>query len=408
MDLRSTAKMTADNDSQLVTSTQPVVDADERMLVEAVRDFARGRVAAGVIERDRLEEYPRELVSEAGRLDLLGGAVPREYGGAELSYVQYAAIVEEMARVDQVMALAMTLPSGLAGAGILRYGTDEQRHRILPALCRGEAIAAVGVTEPGSGTAVAEMRTTYRRDGDGFVINGQKTWISNIAECDWLITFAQQAGASGRQGVSAFLIPRDTPGLGFSPFKNKLGFRSISTGDVFLEDVYVGPESLIGAEEGIGFGVAMAAVETGRLGVAARALGIAQDCLDRSVAYANERIVDGGPIARYQLVQSMITDMVVGIEGARAMIRNLARMRDNGERARREASLAKMHASDVAMMCSTHAVQIHGAYGTHEDYHVGRHMRDAKVFQIVEGQNQLHRAMVAEYALGLRTDKRPS
>jgi alkylation response protein AidB-like acyl-CoA dehydrogenase len=379
-------------------------DAEERLLVEAVRDFARGKVAPGVIERDREERFPRELVREAGSLDLLGGAVPREYGGAELSYVQYAAIVEEMARVDQVMALAMTLPSGLAGAGILRYGTEEQRRRILPALCSGESIAAVGVTEPGSGTAVADMRTTYRAEGGGFILNGQKTWISQISECNWLITFAKRVGSEGRGGVSAFIIPRDTPGLGLAPFKNKLGFRAISTGDVFLEDVYVERENLIGGEEGAGFGVAMAAVETGRLGVAARSLGIAQDCLDRSVAYANERIVDGGPIARYQMVQSMITDMVVGVESARAMIRNLAERRDRDERARREASLAKMHASDVAMACATNAVQIHGAYGVHEDYHVGRHMRDAKVLQIVEGQNQLHRGMVAEYALGIRSD----
>jgi alkylation response protein AidB-like acyl-CoA dehydrogenase len=389
--------------------TQPPSDAstdgnagDEQMLVEAVRDFARGRVAPGVVERDRLEKFPRELVREAGSLDLLGGAVPREFGGAELTYVQYSAIIEEMARVDQIMALAMTLPSGLAGAGILRYGTDEQRERILPALCSGEQMAAVGVTEPGSGTAVADMQTTYRRDGGDFVINGQKTWISNITECDWVVTFAAAERGGGRNSISAFLIPRDAEGLTLSPFKNKLGFRSVSTGDVFLDNVRVSQENLIGGEEGVGFRVAMAAVETGRLGVASRALGIAQDCLDRSVAYANERIVDGGPIARYQLVQSMITDMVVGIEGARAMIRDLAARRDRNDRARREASLAKMHASDVAMTCATHAVQIHGAYGTHEEYHVARHMRDAKVFQIVEGQNQLHRAMVAEYALGLR------
>lgn len=378
---------------------------DQQMLVEAVRDFAQGRVAPGVVERDRLEQFPRELVREAGALDLLGGAVPREYGGAELSYLQYAAIIEEMAKVDQIMALAMTLPSGLAGAGILRYGTDEQRNRILPALCSGEQMAAVGVTEPASGTTVADMQTTYRRDGEGFVINGQKTWISNISECDWVVTFATRERGGGRDGVSAFLIPRDSDGLDLSPFKNKLGFRSVSTGDVFLDNVHVGAENLIGGEEGVGFQVAMAAVETGRLGVAARALGIAQDCLDRSIAYANERIVDGAPIARYQLVQSMITDMVVGVEGARAMIRDLAARRDRGDRARREASLAKMHASDVAMMCATNAVQIHGAYGTHEEYHVGRHMRDAKIFQIVEGQNQLHRAMVAEYALGMRSDR---
>jgi alkylation response protein AidB-like acyl-CoA dehydrogenase len=377
---------------------------DQALLVQAVRTFARERVAAGVVDRDREERFPRDLVSEAGRLDLLGGVVPREYGGMGLTYTQYAAIVTEMAKVDQVMALAMTLPSGLAGGGILRHGSPEQCERFLPALCRGETIAAVGVTEPGSGTDVAGMRTTCRRDGDGYRINGQKTWISQIGHCDWLLTFASLDRGAGRAGICAFVIPAPSDGLVLAPFKNKLGFRAISTGEVFLEDVWVPDENRIGAE-GAGFGVAMAAVETGRLGVAARALGIALDCLDRSVAYALERHVGGAPIARYQLVQSMITDMVVGTEGASAMIERLAGLRDQGLRARREASLAKMHASDVAMTCATHAVQIHGAYGTHEDYHVERHFRDAKVFQIVEGTNQLHRSMVAEYALGIRSDR---
>jgi glutaryl-CoA dehydrogenase (non-decarboxylating) len=350
------------------------------------------------------ERFPRDLVREAGRLDLLGGVVPKRFGGMGLSYSQYAAIVTEMARVDQVMALAMTLPSGLGGAGILMHGSEEQCERLLPALCRGETIAAVGVTEPGSGTDVAGMRTTCRREGGEYVINGQKTWISQIGHCDWLLTFASLDREAGRNGICAFVIPADTPGLAMAPFKNKLGFRAISTGEVFLEDVRVPAENRIG-EEGKGFGVAMAAVETGRLGVAARSLGIALDCLDRSVDYARERHVGGSPISRFQQVQSMITDMVVGTEGASAMIERLAKLRDEGQRARREASLAKMHASDVAMTCATHAVQIHGAYGTHEDYHVERHFRDAKVFQIVEGTNQLHRNMIAEYALGIRTER---
>lgn len=382
-------------------------DDELEMLVLAVRGFARDRVAPGVVDRDREERFPSDLIREAGSLGFLGGAVPTEYGGAGLSYVQYAAIVEEMARVDQVVALAMTLPSGLAGAGILRYGSEEQRQTLIPALVSGETVAAVGVTEPSSGTSVADMQTTYRRDGDGFVINGAKTWISQIAECSWVLVFARHVDSNDRSGISAFVVPAGTEGLTLAPFKNKLGFRAISTGEVFLDDVRVPATSLIG-EEGQGFAVAMTAVETGRLGVAARSLGVAQDCLDRSVEYAREREVDGSAIGRFQLVQSMITDMVVGVEGARAMIRRFAEMRDRGIRARREASLAKMHASDVAMMAATHAVQIHGAYGVHEDYHVGRHFRDAKVLQIVEGQNQLHRGMVAEYALGYREDRRPA
>jgi glutaryl-CoA dehydrogenase (non-decarboxylating) len=376
---------------------------DVGLLVDAVRAFGRERVLPGVIERDREERFPRELVREAGALDLLGGIVPQRYGGPELSYRSYAAIVEEMARHDQVMSLAMTLPSGLAGAGLLQYGSEAQREELLPKLCSGEGMAAVGVTEPRSGTDVAGMATTCKREGDGYLINGSKTWTSQITECDWLVTFATLDPALGRSGICAFILPRDTDGITYAPFKNKLGFRAVSTGEVALDDVWVPAGARIG-DEGDGFSVAMAAVETGRLGVAARALGIAQDCLDRSIAYANERVVGGRPIARYQLVQSMITDMVVGIEGARAMIMQLAALRDQGSRARRAASLAKMHASDVAMTCATHAVQIHGAYGTHEDYHVERHFRDAKVFQIVEGQNQLHRTMVAEYALGQRVE----
>ena len=375
-------------------------------MLETVRSFANSRVAPGVAERDRDERFPVELVKEAGALDLLGGVVPREFGGAGLSYSDYAAIITEMARVDQVVALTMTLPSGLAGGGILKHGTQEQCRELLPPLCRGETIAAVGVTEPGSGTDVAGMRTTCKRDGSGYLINGAKTWISQIGHCNWLLTFATIDRGAGRRGVCAFVIPADTPGLTMTPFKNKLGFRAVSTGDVFLEDVWVDAGSLVGGEGG-GFSVAMAAVETGRLGVGARALGVANDCLDRSVAYANEREVGGGPISRFQQIQSKITDMVVGIEGASAMIERLALKRDAGERARREASLAKMHASDVAMLCASHAVQIHGAYGTHEDYHVQRHFRDAKVLQIVEGTNELHRNMVAEYALGARSDERP-
>lgn len=378
------------------------VDDETRLMLESVRDFARGRVAPGVLDRDREERYDRDLVREAGELNFLGGVVPVEYGGLGLTHRAFAAIVEEMSRVDHLVALAMTFPSGLAGAGLLAHGTEEQKQAYLPDICAGRTMAAAAITEPSSGTHVSAMHTTCRRDGDDYVIDGQKAWISFLDTCDWILTFATLDRSAGRKGVCAFIVPRDTPGLTLRPFKNKLGFRAVASGEVFFESVRV-PAALRVGEEGQGLDIAMSAVETGRLGVASRALGMAQDCLDRSVTYARERVVFGQPIARFQLVQSMITDMVVGIEGSRAMIGSLADARDRGERARGEASLAKMHASDTAMMAATHAVQIHGAYGAHEDYHVGRHFRDAKVFQIIEGQNQLHRGMVAEYALELRS-----
>jgi alkylation response protein AidB-like acyl-CoA dehydrogenase len=374
---------------------------DTRAMVETVREFARREVAPGVNERDANESFDRGLVTRAGELDLLGGVVSPDYGGLGLSYRTFSAIIEEMSRTDNLIGSVMSFPSGLAGAGLIAHGSPEQQQRWLTPLCSGETMAAAAITEPDSGTHVSNMTTSCRREGDEYVIDGQKTWISFIDVCDWLITFATLDRSAGRSGICAFIVDRDSPGLTLRPFKNKLGFRGVATGEVFLDGVRVPAENRIG-EEGQGLDIAMVAVETGRLGVASRALGIAQDCLDRSVAYAQERIVFRSPIADYQLIQSMITDMVVGVESARAFVHNLADARDRGERARREASLAKMHASDVALMCATNAVQIHGAYGTHEDYQVGRHFRDAKVLQIVEGTNQLHRTMVAEYALGKR------
>lgn len=376
--------------------------AEVEPLLDLVRDFATREVLPGVLDRDREERFPRNLVQRAGELGLLGGVVPPEYGGAGLSHLAYSAMVEEMSRTDNVLAVAMTFPSGLAGAGILRYGTEEQRRRYLPPLCAGQMMAAAAITEPSSGTDVGDMHTVCQRERDHYIINGQKTWISFIDVCDWLLTFATLDPHTRYVRTCAFIVPRDSRGLTLRPFKNKLGFRSLATGEVFLESVQVPAENRVG-EEGDGFKVAMAAVENGRLGVASRAVGIAQDCLDRSVAYAKTREVFGQPIGKFQLVQSMITDMVVGIEAARHFTRRLAALKDAGIRARREASLAKMYASDVAMMAATNAVQIHGAYGTHEEYIVQKHFRDAKVLQIVEGHNQLHRAMIAEYALGYRS-----
>jgi alkylation response protein AidB-like acyl-CoA dehydrogenase len=315
-------------------------------------------------------------------------------------------LIEEISRVCHIVGLVFSMPSGLVGAGILRYGTEEQKQRYIVPLVRGESCAGAGVTEPGSGTDVANMATSYSREGDTFVLNGAKAWISMLDVGDWFLTFATRDKSLGREGISAFIVPRESTGLTLRPYKNKLGFRPLATGDLVLENVRVPEENLVGAE-GQGYDVAMAAVETGRLSVAARAVGLAQACLDASTSYARTRIVMGQEIGRFQLVQSMITDMTVGVESARHFVQRLAATKDaGGTRPRREASLAKMHASDVAMMAATNAVQIHGAYGVSSEYPVGRYFRDAKVFQIVEGTNELHRAMIAEYALGYRSADR--
>jgi alkylation response protein AidB-like acyl-CoA dehydrogenase len=380
-------------------------DTPERdALREAARNFAAKEIAPHVTAYDREERFPADIVRKTADLGWIGAVLPEEYGGQELDWVSFAMLIEEISRVCHIVGLAISMPSGLVGAGILSHGTDEQRRRLIPPLVRGEGFAGAAVTEPGSGTDVANMRTTCRREGDVYIINGAKAWISMLDVGSWFVTFATLNPSLGRKGVCAFVVPRDTPGLTLRPYRNKLGFRPVATGDLILDGVRVPVENRVG-EEGDGYRVAMTAVETGRLSVAARAVGLAQACLDASIAYARGRIVFGGPIARFQLVQSMIADMVVGVESARSFVYRLAAAKDAGvERPRRDASMAKMHATDVAMMASTHAVQIHGAYGASEEFPVGRHFRDAKVFQIIEGTNQLHRTMIGEYALGFRSD----
>lgn len=240
------------------------------------------------------------------------------------------------------------------------------------------------------------------RDGDHFVIRGAKMWISFLDVASYFLTFAHSGvDERGRKRISAFIVERDAPGLQVRPIKNKFGFRPLATGELVLDDVRVPLDSLLG-EEGRGLGVALNAVENGRLGVAARSVGLAQACVDAAVAYARDRVVFRQPIGRFQMVQEMLSDMICGVEAARLLTYRLAHLKDIGRAGRADASIAKMFASDVAMDAATTAFQIHGAYGVSDEYPLQRYLRDAKVFQIVEGNNQLHKALVAQSALGFR------
>ena len=375
---------------------------EQQQIRKTAREFAEREIAPFVEKYDYEERFPAEIARKAADLGFMGGVVPVEYGGSALDFVSYTIILEEISKVCHAIACALSFPSGLCGAGILQYGTEEQKQKYLTPLAQGKIFAATGVTEPHSGTDVSAMQTLAVKDGDSYVLNGSKAWISFLDVCDFVLTFATTDRSNPRKNISAFIIERDTPGLKLKPYKNKLGFRPLSSGDVFLEDCRVPAKNRVGAA-GQGLKVAMCAVENGRLGVAARALGLAEACYDASVKYAKERVVFDQPIGKFQLVQSMITDMLVGIEGARAATYRLAWMKDGGAAGTRAvASLAKMMASDTALLASTHAVQIHAAYGCLGETPVSRYFRDAKIFQIVEGQNQLHRAMIAECALGYR------
>jgi alkylation response protein AidB-like acyl-CoA dehydrogenase len=371
-------------------------------LVSLVGDFAREQIAPRVADYDAREELPQDLVREMGRLGFLGGVIPIELGGLGLDYRTFVAVVEEISKVCQSLGTIVTMPSGLVGASIHKYGTESQIDQWLRPLAEGVIFGGAGVTEPDSGSDVAAMRTTYRMDGDRFVITGAKAWISNLDIADFFVTFATRDRSLRHRGVTAFIVPRDTPGLTLRPYHNKLGFRPLASGDLILDEVCLPPEAVLGEVDG-GFPVAMTAVERGRLGVAARAVGLAQACLDDTVSYAKARTTHRGTIADFQLVQSKITDMVVGTQTARLLVRECADAIEGGLRARQLASMAKMYATDVAYRSAGDAVLVHGANGVSPEYRVGRFYRDAKVLQIVEGSNDLHRAMIGEMALGIRT-----
>lgn len=382
------------------------LSAEQRHIRDAARDFARAKLAAGATERDRAESIPRELIDQLAELGFLGGVIPEEDGGAGLDHVSFAVMLEELAAVDHCVACIASFPSGLCGSGILRYGSADLRERYLRPFCSGERLGAAAVTEPGSGTDVAGMRTSALRANGGYVLRGSKMWISNLEHADWFLTFARLSDHDPPGGVCSFVVERASPGLTVSPVPDKLGFRALKTGEVAFDDVFVPAENLVG-EEGKGFQVAMASVETGRLGVAARACGVLASCLKEAAEYARSRETFSNPIGRYQLVQSKIAEMVVGLESARLLTYRLAWLKDAGcDRLRRESSLAKMHATDALMRAAVDAAQIFGGYCASPEYPIHRHIRDAKIFQIVEGSNDLHRLLIAEDELGLRSLER--
>lgn len=384
-------------------TTSPDQSEDGAAIVALAREFAATEIAPLVQSYDEAESIPRELLAKMGALGFFGGVISEEDGGLGLDFVTFAELIEEVSKTCQILGTFVSMPSGLVGGSIEAFGNAEQKAQWLKPLAQGKIFGAAGVTEPGSGSDVAGMHTTYRKEGDEYVINGAKAWISNLDIAEFFVTFATSDRSLRHRGVTAFIIPRDTPGLKVQPYKNKMGFRPLSTGDVFFDELRLPADALLG-REGEGFKVAMTAVERGRLGVAARAVGVTQACLDDTVAYARERVVFDRPIAEFQIVQSKITDMAIGAQTSRLLVRECALAMQEGKRARELTSMAKMYASDVAQRSASDAVQVYGAAGVSPEFRVGRMYRDAKVLQIVEGSNDLHRALIGEINLGLRSN----
>ncbi len=375
--------------------------AEQVAICDMARRFAVERIQPRVRDYDREETFPLDLYAEMGKLGLTGGVVPEEYGGAAMDHQTYALVIMELARTCQAMAGAASWASGVGGISVLRFGNEEQKQKYLVPLARGEGPVAFALTETHTGSDVASMKTRAVREGDHYVLNGSKVWISMINSCRWILTFATVDASAGRKGITAFLVEPDWPGVGRATFKNKIGFRPMETGELVLEDVRVPVANRLG-EEGEGFRIAMSSVENGRLGVAARCVGMMKACMDLAIDYAQSRTTFGEPIGRRQLIQSKITDMAVAYETSRLLVLQTAWKKDNGDRARQDASMAKMYASDALMRVAEDAMQIHGAYGASDEYEIGRYWRDAKLMQTIEGSNEIHRSLIAEYALGYR------
>ena len=346
---------------------------------------------------DREHRYPEEAIHRAAQLGLLGITIPEEYGGAGMGHTAFATLVEEVASVCASTAVIIDVHTSVGMEPILNFGTEAQKRRWLPRLASGEAIGAFALTEPGAGSDAAGLRTTARQTDGGYVLNGTKTFITNLGRAGTYIVMARTGGA-GAAGVSAFVVEASAKGLSCGPPFDKMGLHGSPTGELALEDVFVPADHLLGGE-GRGFTIAMTALDAGRIGISAQAVGLARGALEDATRYVQERQQFGHPVAEFQGIQFMLADMATEVEAARILTYRAAALCDQGLRFSQEASMAKLFATDTAMWVTTDAVQLLGGYGYIEEFPAARRMRDAKACQIYEGTNQVQREVIARRLL---------
>ena len=374
------------------------LSADHLALQSAVRDFAQSVVKPMAARTDQEHRFPREAIAAAAELDLMGILIPAEYGGAGLDHLAFTLCIEEIAAACASTAVIVDVHNSVAAEPILLFGTEEQKKRWLPPLARGELLGAFALTEPSSGSDAGALKMTARRKGDSFVLNGTKVFITIVGEAGLYIVFARTGTEPGAAGVSAFLVPGDSPGLRPGQLFTKMGLNGSPTGELILDDVEVPATSLL-APEGNGFRVAMRALDSGRIGISAQALGIARAALEESLAYTKERTQFGHAISSFQGVNWMLADMATRLAAARQLTYNAAALCAAGKPFTKEASMAKLFTTDTAMSIAIDAVQLAGGYGYITDFPFERHFRDAKACQIYEGSNQIQRIVIAREIL---------
>jgi len=371
---------------------------------EAVRQLARDFVARDVapyaVEWDRSENVDKSIVKKLGALGFLGLTVPEEYGGSGGDHLAYCLVTEELGRGDSSVRGIVSVSLGLVAKTIAAWGDEGQKLRWLPRLTSGDAVGCFGLTEPGTGSDAGSLTTRAVRDGADYVINGSKMFITNGTWADVVLLFARTNDTPGHKGISAFLVPADTPGLTRRTIHGKLGLRGQATAELVLEDVRVPATALMGPE-GKGFSIAMSALAKGRMSVAAGCVGIAQAALDAAVGYAGEREQFGRPIAGYQLVQELISDISVDVEAARLLTWRVADLVDRGQDFATAASRAKLFASEAAVRAANNALQVFGGYGYIDEYPVGKLLRDARVMTLYEGTSQIQKLIIGRALTGV-------
>ncbi len=373
---------------------------EQQQIQALAKDFADKEIAPGARDRDREERFPADVLAKMAPLGFLGGPVPEAYGGMGIDYISHALITEEVGRADSSVRTTLSVQVSLVELTILKFGTEEQKRKYLPPLCRGEILGCFGLSEPGAGSDAANLQTAARRDGAGWILSGRKMWISNGGVSKLALVFAQADPSKKHRGITAFLLEREAHRFESREMHGKLGLRSSDTAELILDDVRVPDGQRLG-EVGQGFQVAMAALDAGRYSVAAGAVGVAQACLDASVAYATQRKTFGKPIAAHQLVQELIADMVVETEAARLLVWRAGHLKNKGLPSTRETSIAKLYAGEIAQSCADRAIQIHGGYGFSDEFPVERYWRDARVNRLYEGTTQIQKLIIGRFATGI-------
>ncbi|MCH8906772.1 MAG: acyl-CoA dehydrogenase family protein [Candidatus Heimdallarchaeota archaeon] len=377
---------------------------EQKILRESVREWAREKIAPKIPDMDVAQKYDRGIMDEMGELGFLGVSIPEKYGGSGMDYISTAIVSEELEYVDSSLRVVISVHNGLNSLGIYQWGNEEQKQKYLATQAQGKKLSTYGLTEPNAGSDVGGMLSNTKEDGDFYILNGNKIWISLADTADNFIIFAKSDISKGSRGISCFIVEREFNGVSTGSIKNKLGVRAGNTGFINFDDVPIPKENLLG-ELGEGFKIAMSCLDNGRFTVAAGSVGLAKAARAASVKYSKERKTWGKEIREHQLIQRLIAHMSRGIDTAELLVWKAGWLKNLGRRNTRETALAKWHATNIASQCADDAIQIHGSYGYSNEFPVERYWRNARGARIYEGTDQIQEIMAGQYATGLREDK---